>query len=363
MAGLLRISDVRATAFVVPTDALEADGTYAWDSTTIVVAEVTAADKSGLGYSYTDSCVAALIRETLKPVILNCDPFAIPQIHKSMLQRIRNLGRAGLAANAISAVDTALWDLKAKLLARPLCELLGTVRTELPLYGSGGFTSYPIEKLKNQLGGWVAEGFRWVKMKIGSRPGEDPARVEAARQAVGDAGLFVDANGAYACKQALALATSFSELGVEWFEEPVSSDDLEGLRFVRAHAPKSMEIAAGEYGFDAFYFRRMLDAKAVDVLQADATRCLGFTGLIEADALCAARNVPLSLHCAPALHLHAALGLRQLRHQEWFHDHARIEHMIFDGAPRPHAGTIAPDLSRPGIGLELKIADVSRYRI
>lgn len=363
MAGSLVISDVRATAYVVPTDSPEADGTYVWDSTTIVVAEVAAADRSGLGYSYTDSCVASLVHDALKPVILNCDPFDIPQIHRSMLRRIRNLGRAGLVANAISAVDTALWDLKAKLLGRPLCELLGTIRNELPLYGSGGFTSYSIEELKDQLGGWVSEGFRWVKMKIGSRPGEDPARVQAAREAVGEAGLFVDANGAYSCKQALKLAESFADQGVEWFEEPVSSDDLEGLSCVRAHAPNSMEIAAGEYGFDAFYFRRMLDSKAVDVLQADATRCLGFTGLIHTDALCAARNMPLSLHCAPALHLHAALGLRQLRHQEWFHDHARIEHLIFDGAPRPHAGTIAPDLSRPGIGLELKAADAIRYRI
>jgi L-alanine-DL-glutamate epimerase-like enolase superfamily enzyme len=263
---------------------------------------------------------------------------------------------------AISAVDTALWDLKAKLLGKPLCMVLGTAREDVPLYGSGGFTSYSLERLEDQLGSWANQGFRWVKMKIGTEPEKDVDRVKAARRAIGSAGLYVDANGAYRRKQAIHLADHFAESGVEWFEEPVSSDDLDGLRLVRDRAPAHMEIAAGEYGFDALYFRRMLDAEAVDVLQADASRCLGFTGLMQADALCLARSIPLSLHCAPALHLHAALSLRQLRHQEWFHDHVRIEHLMFDGAPYPHSGKISADLSRPGIGLELKTIDIAKYR-
>jgi L-alanine-DL-glutamate epimerase-like enolase superfamily enzyme len=262
---------------------------------------------------------------------------------------------------AISAVDTALWDLKAKLLSKPLCAIWGTAREDVPLYGSGGFTSYSLESLEDQLGSWANKGFRWVKMKIGTNPEKDPDRVKAARRAIGNAGLYVDANGAYSRKQALQLATQFAESGVEWFEEPVTSDDLAGLRLLRNRAPSSMEIAAGEYGFDALYFRRMLDAEAVDVLQADASRCLGFTGLMQADALCLARSIPLSLHCAPALHLHAAMSLRQLRHQEWFHDHVRIEHLMFDGAPYPHSGKISADLSRSGIGLELKTVDIDKY--
>jgi len=363
MADTVRIREVRASSYTIPTDAPEADGTYAWDSTTIVVAEVLAGGKSGIGYSYTDRSVAAVVRDALGPLIVGFDAFAIPRIHQAMLQGIRNLGRAGLVATAISAVDTALWDLKAKLLSKPLCIVLGTAREEVHLYGSGGFTSYSIERLKDQLGSWASQGFRWVKMKIGTAPEQDPGRVEAARQAVGRAGLYVDANGAYSRKQALQLAHDFAESGVEWFEEPVSSDDLMGLRLLRDRAPAGIEIAAGEYGYDSFYFRRMLDAGAVDVLQADATRCLGFTGLMQADVLCGARGLSLSLHCAPALHLHAALSLRQLRHQEWFHDHARIEHLMFDGAPHPHSGTIRADLSRPGIGLELKTADISKYSV
>jgi L-alanine-DL-glutamate epimerase-like enolase superfamily enzyme len=363
MADSIRIDGVRAQAYTIPTDAAEADGTYEWDRTTIVVAHIDAGGRSGLGYSYTDAVAAPFIRETLSAVVLGRDPFAIAGIHEAMLRRMRNIGRSGLAATAISALDTALWDLKAKLLERPLCALLGVYRESVALYGSGGFTSYSLDKLEEQLGSWASQGFRWVKMKVGTCADEDPGRVKAARAAIGSAGLFVDANGAYSRKQALKLADRFDDAGVSWFEEPVSSDDLEGLHLVRGRAPTGMEIAAGEYGFDALYFRRMVDAEAVDVLQADATRCLGFTGLFAADALCTTRSMPLSLHCAPALHRHAALSLRQFRHQEWFHDHARIEHLMFDGAPRPHCGTIAADMSRHGIGLELKAGDVEKYAV
>jgi len=164
-------------------------------------------------------------------------------------------------------------DLKARLLDLPLITLLGAVRANVPVYGSGGFTSYSMAQLQEQLGGWVADGISRVKMKIGRQPASDLDRVRAAREAIGPgAELFVDANGAYTRKQALATACAFTEFDVSWFEEPVSSDDLDGLRLLRDRAPAGMEIAAGEYGYDLFYFRRMLEAGAVDVLQADATR-------------------------------------------------------------------------------------------
>src|SRR3954453_9724045 len=134
-------------------------------------------------------------------------------------------------------------------------------------------------------------------------PRPRPARPPPPRRAIGDCQLFVDANGAYTRKQALAEAAAFGEHGVSWFEEPVSSDDLDGLRLLRDRGPAGMAIAAGEYGHDAAYFRRTLEACAVDVLQADATRCGGITGFMQAVALCEAYGVPLSSHCAPSLHL------------------------------------------------------------
>ena len=357
------INTVSAKAFTIPTDAPESDGTLAWVSTTLVLAEVTAGGKTGIGYSYTDAAAAHVINKVLADQIVGHGALAIPAAHKAMLRRIRNIGRAGLVATAISAVDFALWDLKGKLLGQPVVSLLGAAREAVPAYGSGGFTSYTIPRLQEQLGGWAGQGMRWVKMKVGTHPEEDPARVMAARQAIGGAQLFVDANGAYSRKQALKLAEVFAREGVTYFEEPVSSDDLEGLRLIRDRAPAGMMIAAGEYGYDPYYFRRMLEAGATDVQQADGTRCLGLTGFLQVDALCIAFSRPLSVHCAPALHLHAALAARALWNQEWFHDHVRIERMLFDGAPIPKDGLIRADPGRPGLGLEFKHQDARHFAV
>jgi L-alanine-DL-glutamate epimerase-like enolase superfamily enzyme len=264
---------------------------------------------------------------------------------------------------AVSAVDVGLWDLAAKLADLPLVTMLGAVREAIPVYGSGGFTSYSNDRLTEQLGGWAAAGMRRVKMKIGRDEAADRRRVAIARDAIGDAELFVDANGAYSVPQALRQAGILATQDVRWFEEPVSSDDLAGLRAVRDRAPAGMAVAAGEYGYEPVYFRRMLGAGAVDVLQADATRCGGVTGFLAADALCDARGVPLSAHCAPQVHAHLACASARALHVEYFHDHARIEQMLFDGALLPSAGALRPDTGRLGLGLELRSQDAQRYAL
>lgn len=357
------IGRIDCAAFTIPTDAPESDGTIAWDRTTLITAEVQAGGKTGLGYTYCHSAVVPLIARTLAPEIHGHNAFAIEEAWTAMVRIVRNIGWPGVAACAISAVDIALWDLKAKLLDVSLATLLGPARTRVPVYGSGGFTSYTNERLADQLAGWVHEGCAFVKMKVGREPKADPTRAEAARKAIGQAQLFVDANGGYSRKQALALANAFSELGVTWFEEPVSSDDLEGLHLIRNRAPAGMDIAAGEYGYRPFYFRRMIEAGAVDVLQADATRCGGVTGFLRAAAICDAHGIPFSSHCGPSIHLHPACAAPRVRHMEWFHDHVRIEHMLFEGAPNLHEGHIEPDFSRPGHGLTFRKADAERFRI
>ena len=297
---------------------------------------------------------APIVLSKLAQHVVGQDALAYERMWDVLYRQDRH-ARKGYEMMAISAVDSALWDLKAKLLGVPLARLLGACRDSIPVYGSGGFTSYPTDRLCAQLAAWTGSGMRFVKMKVGRIPADDPERVHAARRAIGaKAELFVDANGAYARKQALAQAEAFAEHGVTWFEEPVSSDDLEGLRLLRDRAPAAMAISAGEYGYDLAYFRRMLQAGAVDVLQADATRCGGITGFMEVAALCAAHGVPLSSHCAPALHVAACCAARPAVHLEYFHDHARIEAMLFDGAVRPRDGALRPDLSRPGLGVEFK---------
>lgn len=358
------VERIDVSTYRIPTDQAESDGTFTWDSTTLVLVEAHARSATGIGYSYTSASAAAVIRDVLSTIVVGRDATAVPESWSAMRRAVRNIGRPGLVSTAISAVDAALWDLKARLFDLPLVALLGRVRNRVPVYGSGGFTSYSIDRLREQLGAWAADGVARVKMKVGRQPEEDLERVGAARDAIGeDVELFVDANGAYGRKQALAFAEAFAGHDVVWFEEPVSSDDLEGLRLLRDRAPAGMEIAAGEYGYDGFYFRRMLEAGAVDVLQADATRCAGLTGFLRADVLCDAFSVPLSGHTAPALHLHAACAAASVRHLEYFHDHVRIERLIFDGVPQLEDGTLVPDRSRPGNGLELKRADAERFAV
>lgn len=352
------------TAYTIPTETPESDGTLDWNSTTLVLVELHAAGKRGIGFTYAAPAAAHVIEDALVSIVRGCDPMDIDRAWRQMIAAVRNLGRPGLAAEAISAVDIALWDLKAKLLGVPLATLLGRVRDRVPVYGSGGFTSYSVPLLRKELGDWVERDFRMVKMKVGRDPAHDRMRVGEARHAIGpDAELFVDANGAYSRKQALMFAEAFAEDGVTWFEEPVSSDDLDGLRLLRDRAPSGVEIAAGEYGYDPWYFRRMLEAQAVDVLQADATRCLGITGFLRVAALCEAFMVPLSSHTAPSIHVHPSCALDVVRHAEWFFDHVRIERMLFEGFREPVAGSLWPDPASPGLGLEFKRADAARFLV
>ena len=357
------IARLTAQAYRVPTDVPESDGTHAWTSTTIVVVEVEAGGQVGLGYTYAHEGAAGLAAGDLAEAIRGLDAMDVPRAWQAMIETVRNVGRPGIAASAIAAVDAALWDLKAKLLGLPLAKLLGSHRDRAMVYGSGGFTSYSEGRLAEQVAGWVASGIKAVKIKVGRDPASDVRRVAAAAKAAGAAMLMVDANGAYTRKQALAFAEAFARLGVHWFEEPVRSDDLEGLRLLRDRGPAGLEIAAGEYGYDTPYFRRMLEAGAVDVLQIDASRALGLTGFLEAAAVAHAHMVPISAHTAPALHLHACLAAPGFRHLECFHDHVRIERLFFDGAITPVAGALRPDLTRPGLGLELKRADARRYAL
>jgi L-alanine-DL-glutamate epimerase-like enolase superfamily enzyme len=359
------IVGVGASSYRIPTDKPEADGTYSWEATTLVIVEVSAGGAKGLGYTYADASIVELIDNLLFGAIKHYDVCDPPAAWRAMTVAVRNIGRDGLAATAISAIDTALWDLKAKLLDQPLAILFGRYREEVPIYGSGGFTSYSDRDLQHQLARWVeVDGCASVKMKVGTHPEQDGHRVKVAKSAINDRLLFVDANGAFAPKEALCFAERFAAEGdVRWFEEPVSSDDLKGLAQIRARAPAQMDIAAGEYGYDTDYFRTMLASGAVDVQQADLTRCGGYTAFLQVAALCEAHHIPLSGHCAPSLHLPAACAAPRLQHLEWFHDHVRIEHMLFDGAPQPRKGKIRPDLSRPGHGLEFKFKDAEQFRI
>lgn len=357
------VEQVTVDAFDIPTVSPESDGTHAWNKTTLVTVHVRAAGETGLGYTYNAPAAATLIRDTLAQHVVGCDALFPRAAYNEMVRAVRNSGRPGIASAAIAAADVALHDLKARLLGIPLVLLSGTPKREIPVYGSGGFTSYAVDQLCEQLAGWASEGIGAVKMKIGTDPSQDFERVRAARGAIGAADLYVDANGAYQRKQALKFAERFADLGVSWFEEPVSSDDIEGLRLLRDRAPAGINIAAGEYGYDVHYFRRMLLAGSVDVLQIDGTRCGGVSGFLDAAALSEPFGVPVSAHTAPSLHGHLCCMTSKSMNVEYFFDHVRIEQMLFDGALRAVDGKLTPDLGARGLGLTLRQTDAEPFRI
>jgi L-alanine-DL-glutamate epimerase-like enolase superfamily enzyme len=355
------VESLAVSAYTIPTDEPESDGTFEWDSTTIVVVEAHGGGETGLGYTYGPKAVGAVVEELLADVVRGADVGAPAEAWRSMGARLRNAGRPGMGFMALAAVDIALWDLKVRLLDLPLVDVLPRAHDAVPIYGSGGFCSYSLDRLGEQLGGWAQEGIPRVKMKLGREPEHDPARLDAARAAIGDdTELFVDANGAFSRKDALGWAERYAaEWDVRWFEEPVSSADFEGLRLLRDRAPGGLDIAAGEYAYVPADFRNLIGC--VDCLQADVTRCGGITGLISVSGLAAAHGLDVSGHCAPALSAHALCAVPRLRHLEYFHDHVRIERMLFDGTLDPEGGRLRPDRSRPGHGLELKRADAERW--
>ncbi|MBY8887243.1 mandelate racemase [Streptomyces sp. PTM05] len=359
------VEAVETAVYTVPTDSPEADGTLTWNATTLVVAQVHAAGEVGLGWSYASPAAATVIEAHLAEAITGRPVWDVPAANEAMSRTVRNAARPGIAGHAISAVDIALWDLKARVLGLPLTRLLGAARSEVPVYGSGGFTTYDAAQQDRQLRSWTEDlGIPRVKIKVGESWGtaenRDRKRISDARNSVGDdVELYVDANGGYTAKQAVRLAAHLDSEGVTWFEEPVSSDDLAGLARVRAVA--HADVTAGEYGYTLPYFHHMLAAGAVDCLQADVTRCGGITVWLRAAALAEAHGLQISGHCAPHLHAHPAAAIPNLRHLEWFHDHVRIENLLFSGILDPAGGIIRPGADgAPGHGLALRAVD--RYR-
>jgi L-alanine-DL-glutamate epimerase-like enolase superfamily enzyme len=347
------VTEVRVRAFTVPTDEPESDGTLEWEATTIVVVEVEAEGERGLGYAYGDRSVATFVDSMLRPCLYGADAMRPAAAWAAMRRAIRNAGQQGVGAMALSAADIALWDLKARLLGLPLADLLPRFHEAAPVYGSGGFTSYTEARLRQQLEGWRQAGLPRVKIKVGREPERDPQRLALCREVMGEeVELMVDANGAFTPSEALGRAEQYAAFGVAYYEEPVSSRDRAGLRFVRNRAPGGMAIAAGEYEWDLAGLGEL--APCVDVVQADVTRLGGITALLRADGICRALQRPFSAHCAPAISAHVCCAIESLVHLEYFHDHVRLERMLFEGTLDPEGGALRPDPTRPGHGLSLR---------
>lgn len=353
MTGAASITGVATGVYQFPTKRPEADGTLRWNATTAVTVTLTAGGQSGLGWTYSSPAAAAVIGDVLADVVRDRDAYDIAAGWSAMHRACRNLGTRGLVAQALSAMDIAWWDLKARLLHVPLGALMGGCRREVPIYGSGGFTTLTDGELAEQVAWWLSVGCPAMKIKIGeswgTRIDRDLDRVRRLRQLAGDSvELMVDANGGYNVGQARRVGAELDRLGVTWFEEPVSSDDIAGLSTLKNAL--HCDVAAGEYAADLYEIRALLPV--VDCLQLDVTRCGGYTGWLRGAALAQAHNLHVSAHCAPALHAPVAASIPNLRHAEWFADHARVEPLLVDGTPEVHGGAMHLD-DRVGHGMRL----------
>lgn len=357
-----RIDRVTTAVYDFPTPEPEADGTFTWSATTAVTAAVHAGGRTGLGWTYSSPAAAKVIEHHLAGAVQHHDAFDVPGGWQAMRRACRNLGTKGLVMHAISAVDIAWWDLKGRLLETSLVRLFGRARQQVPIYGSGGFTTYDDRQLAEQVEWWHSVGASAMKIKIGQDRGgnvpRDLARVAQLAEFAGSGvALMVDANGGYTTAQARRVGAELDALGVVWFEEPVSSDDVEGLGIVRNSV--RCDVTAGEYAADDYDARALVPV--VDCLQLDVTRCGGFTGWLSAAAVAQAHNLEVSGHCAPALHAHVAGAAPNLRHVEWFVDHARLEPELVDGAPLVRDGALHVDPDRAGHGMSLSTrADAHR---
>jgi L-alanine-DL-glutamate epimerase-like enolase superfamily enzyme len=360
---IAEIEHVAVDCFRFPTPAPESDGTLTWDATTAVTVELAADGVAGLGWTYSSPAAVAVVETHLRPLLMGHRCADIAALWASMRAECRNIGTKGLVMQAISAVDIALWDLEARMLGTSLAGLFGRVRDRVPVYGSGGFTSADDQELSDDIAHWRAAGCESMKIKIGRDNGGsiqwDLNRIALFHElAGGGVQLMVDANGAYTVGQAMRVGAELDRHGVCWFEEPVTSDDEAGLATVRSDL--RCDVTAGEYVSDIADATRLV--RAVDCLQLDVTRCGGYTGFLRSAAVARAHEVPVSAHCAPALHAPVAAAIPVLRHIEWFKDHECLEPLLVDGVPVVKDGTIDVPIDCEGHGMSLA-ATASAYRV
>jgi L-alanine-DL-glutamate epimerase-like enolase superfamily enzyme len=321
-------------------------------------------DIEGLGVGTPES--RAVIERSLKPLLVDQDPLCHEKLWDDMFWRVRGFGRKGIAFNAISAVDIALWDLKAKAFGVPLYRLLGPYTDTVPIYGSGGWTHFTEAELIAEQMGYVERGIPRVKMKLakdfGQAEEEDLLRLAAVRKAVGDGvEIFVDANNGYYAKQAIAMGRRFVDYNVRWFEEPVLADDIQGL----AAIAKAIEIpvATGENEYTKYGFKDLISQGGADIVQPDVGRVGGVTEWMKVAHLAHAFNLPVAPHAVQLVHMHLACATPNLRVVEYLGFSEEADKIWYTEFPEPKDGMWSPYPDRPGLGLELDPAAVKKYAV
>ena len=320
----------------------------------------------GLGLGGGAQAARAVIEGTLKPLLIGQDPLHIEKIWDDLFWAVRGVGRKGLAFCAISAVDVALWDLKAKFFEVPLYQLLGPYTEKVPIYGSGGWTHFNLDELLAEQTGYVDRGMKSVKMKVGKDFGqseqEDIERLAATREAVGDdIEILIDANNGYYAKQAIRMAKAFEPYRVGWFEEPVLADDIEGLAAVARAI--DIPVATGEHEYTKLALRSDRSRRGRH-RSAGRRRVGGITEWMKVAHLAHAFNLPVAPHAYQLVHLHLACATPNLRIVEYLGAVEEADKIFYTEFPQPDPdGMWAPYPDKPGLGLELDPTAVKKYSV
>ena len=320
----------------------------------------------GLGIGQASPGVRQVIEADLKGLLIGQDPFNIEKLWNDMFWRVRGYGRKGVAFCALSAVDIGLWDLKAKALGLPLYELLGPFTDSVPIYGSGGWTNLTQEELVAEMAGYVEQGIKRVKMKVGKDFGkserEDLQRLAAVRKTLGDdVAIYVDANNGYYSKQAIYMAKEFEQFQVGWCEEPVLADDITGLAEIK-HAT-SIPIATGEHEYTKHGFRELIAGGGVDIVQPDVGRVGGVTEWMKVAHMAHAFNLPVAPHAVQLVHLHVACATPNLKVVEYMNTALEGDRVWYTEFPQQSGGLWSPFPDKPGLGLELDPYAVEKWAV
>jgi len=319
--------------------------------------------RTGITYSEVGgNATKLLIEKEFINLLIGKDPFQTEFIWDEINQHMRGIGRKGFTYLALSVIDIALWDLKAKSVGLPLYKLLGGHK-KVPIYGSGGWTSYSDKELVDAMMSMVNSGYKTVKMKIGVNaglsPDEDIKRVKLVREKVGnDIGLLVDANNAYTSSVAIYVARNISDCNIYLFEEPVIADDIEGLARVRVAI--DIPVATGEHEYTKYGARDLLINKAADILQFDATKCGGFTEWTKMAILVQAWNLMIAPHAMEYVHMHLLSSIKNGLILEKLIMFEPLDDLVFINPPKPVNGFLKiPE--EPGLGLKLNMKNIKKY--
>lgn len=311
---------------------------------------------TGFGVTYNEvggEATKVMIEKNIAPRIIDKSPFETEIIWFDLMQYLRGVGRKGLTYCAISAVDIALWDLKGKILNMPLYKLLGGSSNKIPVYASGGWTSYSDDELVEEMESFVSQGYRMIKFKVGADNSikRDVERVKKVRDSVGsDIGIMLDANNCWDCATGVRFANMVKKYDIMFLEEPTFADDIPGLR--RFKQGTDMPLATGEHEYTKYGCRDLIINEAADIIQMDFTRAGGFTEAIKVAAMCQAWNIKFAPHAMENIHIHLISAMQNSLFLERLILFEELTNLTYINCPIPEDGYMyIPDL--PGLGLEL----------